>query len=49
MVLFVYNNTRGARQIPTFNNVADFCGIVKRSGFSDDNFGIINKLWQNRM
>mgnify|MGYP004436260945 CR=1 FL=1 len=22
-------------QIPTFDNVADFCGIVKRSGFSD--------------
>jgi len=35
MVLFVYNNTRGAQQIPTFDNVADFCGVAERSGFSD--------------
>ena len=37
------------RIVPTFNNVADFWGIAERSGFSDDNFGIINKLWQNRI
>ena len=34
-MLFVYNNTRGAQQIPTFDNVADFCGVAERSGFSD--------------
>lgn len=37
------------RIVPTFDNVADFCGIAERSGFNDGNFGIINKLWQNRM
>ena len=37
------------RIVPTVDNVADFRRIAERSGFSDDNFGIINKLWQNRI